>query len=101
MKFWSILTLLVFLNFTALPSIAAVFGWKSIGANVVLNEEETHSSSSLLSITEKALPKTLSVFDYLKFSEPGTKDRVFVLTDDSFHLSPLLTIFSPPPEPLA
>ncbi|BEV05516.1 hypothetical protein [Chryseobacterium gambrini] len=98
MKLWSIITLLFFLNFTALPSIAAVFGWDLTRTNVVINEEEPHSHPSTFIVYEKTLPKTLDVFDYLKFYEPSLEDRSFVLINDSFHLSPLLTIFSPPPE---
>ncbi|MCW3160420.1 hypothetical protein [Chryseobacterium oryctis] len=98
MKFWSIITLLFFLNFTALPSIAAVLDWELLATNVIVNEEEQHSSPTSFIVYEKTLPKTLDVFDYLKFFEPDLKGRSFVLMDDSFHLSPLLTIFSPPPE---
>ncbi|SDQ35985.1 hypothetical protein SAMN05421664_1308 [Chryseobacterium soldanellicola] len=98
MKFWSIITLLIFLNFTALPGMAAVFGWDLQRTNVIINEEEPHSHPTSLIVYEKTLPKTLDVFDYLKFFEPDIQGRSFVLIDDSFHLSPLLTIFSPPPE---
>lgn len=98
MKLWSIVTLLFFLNFTALPGIAAVLGWDLTRTNVIINEEEPHSHFSAFTVYEKTLPKTLDVFDYLKFYEPSLEDRSFVLIDDSFHLSPLLTIFSPPPE---
>jgi hypothetical protein len=98
MKFWSIVTLLLFLNFTALPGIAAVFGWDLTRTNVVISEEETHSHPSTFVVYEKTLPKTLDVFDYLKFFGPDLQGKSFILIDDSFHLSPLLTIFSPPPE---
>ncbi|ALR31855.1 MULTISPECIES: hypothetical protein [Chryseobacterium] len=98
MKFWSIVTLLLFLNFTALPGIAAVFGWDLTRTNVVISEEEPHSHPSTFVVYEKTLPKTLDVFDYLKFFEPDLQGKSFILIDDSFHLSPLLTIFSPPPE---
>lgn len=98
MKFWSIIIFLVFLNFTALPSIAAVAGWDLLQTNIIINEEEPHSNSTSFTVYEKTLPKTLDVFDYLKFSEPDLKGRSFVPIDDFFHLSPLLTIFSPPPE---
>jgi hypothetical protein len=98
MKFWSIVTFLIFLNFTALPSIAAVAGWDLNQTNVTVNEEEPHSHPMSLIVYEKTLPKPLDVFDYLKFFEPSQKTQSFVLIDDSFHLSPLLTIFSPPPE---
>lgn len=99
MKFWSIITLMIVLNFTALPSIAAVADWDIMTTNVIVNEEETHSHySSLFSVYEKTLPKTLDVYDYLKFFEPDIEGRFFALIDDDFHLSPLLSIFSPPPE---
>ncbi|SIS96372.1 hypothetical protein SAMN05421786_103437 [Chryseobacterium ureilyticum] len=98
MKFWSIIILTFFLNFTALPSIAAVAGWDILRTNIIINEEEPHSHPSSFIVYEKTLPKTLDVFDYLKFSEPDFQGMSFVLIDDSFHLSPLLTIFSPPPE---
>ncbi|MBB4807159.1 hypothetical protein HNP38_002463 [Chryseobacterium defluvii] len=98
MKFWSIITLLFFLNFTALPSIGAIAGWEILRTNVIINEEEQHSNPTSLIVYEKILPKILEVFDHLKFFEPYLKGRSFVLIDDSFHLSPLLSIFSPPPE---
>jgi len=98
MKLWSIITLLFFLNFTALPGIASVFGWDLQGTNVVISEEEPHSHPSSFIVYEKTLPKPLDVFDYLQFFETSLEARSFVPVDDSFHLSPLLTIFSPPPE---
>lgn len=99
MKFWSIITLMIVLNFTALPSIAAIADWDIMTTNVIVNEEETHSHySSLFSVYEKTLPKTLDVYDYLKFFEPDIEGRFFALINDDFHLSPLLSIFSPPPE---
>lgn len=87
-----------FLNFTALPGMAAVFGWDLTRTNVVISEEEPHSHPSSFIVYEKTLPKPLDVFDYLKFFEPSSEVKSFVLIDDSFHLSPLLTLFSPPPE---
>lgn len=98
MKLWSIITLMIFLNFTALPSIAAIAGWDLLSNNVIVNEEEPHSPYSSFSVYEKTLPKPLDVYDYLRFSEPVLESGSFLLIDDSFHLSPLLTLFSPPPE---
>ncbi|RNA63703.1 hypothetical protein D1631_01995 [Chryseobacterium nematophagum] len=98
MKFWSTITLLFVLNFTALPSIASVCGWDILRTNIIVNEEESNSHPTSLIVYEKTLPKTLDVFDYLKFSEPHLQAKSFVLIDDSFHLSPFLTIYSPPPE---
>ena len=99
MKFWSIVTLLFMLNFTALPSIAVMAGWEIPKTNAMLNEEEPHSQySSLFTMFEKTLPKTLNVHDFLKFFENDLEEKSFILIDDASHLSPLLTIFSPPPE---
>lgn len=98
MKFWSIITLMIVLNFTALPSIASIAGWKLISTNVIVNEEETHSHYSSFTVYEKTLPKTLDVYDYLKFFEPDLEGKSFILINDSFHHSPLLSLFSPPPE---
>lgn len=96
MKFWSIITLTVFLNFMALPSIATVFNWDLPASNVIISEEETMHSP--LVINEKTLPKTLSIHDFLKFFKEDLSAKSFILTDDSIHLSPFLAIFFPPPE---
>jgi len=96
MKLWSIITLTVFLNFMALPSIATLFDWDLPTTNVVISEEETQHSP--LVINEKTIPKTLCVHDFIKFLDSDPLSASFVLTDDSIHLTPFLTIFSPPPE---
>lgn len=98
MKFWSIFTLICILNFTALPSIAAVAGWKIPRTNVIVNEEETHSHYASFTVYEKTLPKTLNVHDFLKFFELDSQHENFAHINDSSHRSPLLSIFSPPPE---
>lgn len=95
MKFWSIITLAVFLNFMALPSIATIFEWDFPTTNVVISEEETQHAP--LVINEKNLPQTLNVHDFLKFFGNDLHRGSFDLIDDSVHLSPYLTIFSPPP----
>ena len=96
MKLWSIITLTVFLNFMALPSIATFFDWDLPATNMVISEEETQHSP--LVINEKTIPGTLNVHDFLKFFETDRSNRYFICADDSVHLSPFLTIFSPPPE---
>ena len=92
MKFWSTITLMFFINFLALPSIAKIVDWD------IVSEEETHSSSTSIVVYEKALPKVLNVHDFLKFFESDLQGKKFQLTNDDFHSGPLLTIFSPPPE---
>jgi len=90
---------MIVLNFTALPSIAAIAEWDIMRTNVIVNEEETHSHySSLFSVYEKTLPKTLNVYDFLKFFEPDLEGISFLVVDDTSHLPPFLTVFSPPPE---
>ena len=96
MKLWSIITLTVFLNFMALPTIATFFNWDLPSTNMIISEEETQHSP--LVINEKTIPKTLNVHDFLKFFERDFLGNSFICADDSVHLSPFLTIFSPPPE---
>ena len=95
MKLWSTLTLLVFLNFMALPSIATVLKWDLPQTNVVLSEEEKHAT---FVVNEKALPNVLNVHDFLKFFETNLQGEKFSIANDNVHCSPYLTIFSPPPE---
>lgn len=80
----------------ALPSIAAVFEWDLPATNVVISEEETQHAP--LVINEKTVPQTLSVHDFIKFFGTVSNNNAFALTDDNIHLSPYLSIFSPPPE---
>lgn len=96
MKLWNIITLTVFLNFMALPSIATILNWDLATTNVVISEEETQHSP--LVINEKTIPKTLCIHDFIKFLNGDSLNESFVLMDDSIHLTPFLTIFSPPPE---
>lgn len=96
-NFWNIIVLLIFINFMALPSLATIFDFDIPQTNVVLSEEETHSSSVSI-VYEKTIPKTMNVHDFIKFFETTSDQKAFVLTDDSIHISPYLLIFSPPPE---
>lgn len=96
MKLKSIITLLIFLNFTALPGIAAICGWEIQQTNVVINEEENHSASFV--VYEKALPKTLDIHDFLKFFESDSQNKNICTHLESSPLSAYLPIFSPPPE---
>ncbi|WP_379967790.1 hypothetical protein [Epilithonimonas sp. UC225_85] len=96
MKFWSIITLTIFLNFTALPGIAAMFGWELPRTNVIVNEEEQHSSAFFT--FEKTIPKTLDIYDYLKFCESVPEKKTTPNWEANIYFSPYLTIFSPPPE---
>lgn len=96
MKFWSIIILTMFFNFTALPGIAAVFGWELPRTNVIMNEEETHSHTFVL--YEKTIPKTLSIHDFLKFQEAVPQKTTASNRESNIYFSPYLSIFSPPPE---
>lgn len=95
-KFWNILVLMVFVNFLAAPAIALVFGVELPQTNLIISEEETHSGS--LTLFEKTVPDTLNVHDFIKFFTTVSHKGKFVLYDDPIHLTPYLSIFSPPPE---
>ncbi|GGG45636.1 hypothetical protein [Epilithonimonas arachidiradicis] len=97
MKFWSIITLTVFLNFTALPGLAAMFGWELPRTNVVISEEESHSSNTIV-LYEKTIPKTMDIHDFLKFYEADTHNKIAVSWESTLYFPPSLSIFSPPPE---
>lgn len=94
-NFRSIIVLLVFVNFMALPSIAVVFGFDLPQTNIVVAEEENHNS---VTIFEKTIPKTLNVHDFIKFFEADSRNKEFISHNDTFRISPYLNIFSPPPE---
>ena len=81
----------------ALPSIAALLDIELPQSNMILSEEENHSSSSFV-VFEKTIPKTLNVHDFIKFFESNSYRKAFILQDENIHLSPYLSIFSPPPE---
>lgn len=95
MKLWSLVIVFFFINFTALPSVGAIFDWDLPANNLMVNEEETHTTVFSF---EKALPDTLNVHEFLKFFQTDNNTYAFLHMDDSIHLSPYLTIFSPPPE---
>ncbi|MBA5246851.1 hypothetical protein H1R16_08740 [Marnyiella aurantia] len=96
MRIWSLITLAIFLNFMALPSMAATLGWDIPVSTVMVSEEETQHGPLVLH--EKTIPSTLNVHDFLKLIGADLLSSSFLLADDSVHLSPFLSIFSPPPE---
>ncbi len=96
MKFLSIITLFLFINFTALPGVAELIGWDLGKTNVIMSEEETHST--VFQIHEKTIPKTLNVHDFIKFFETDTHNREFIANNDKDFISPHFSIISPPPE---
>ncbi len=79
----------------ALPSIAALADYELPQTNVIISEEECHTSTVMY---EKTIPDTLNVHDFIKFFETKKERMAYISSDDSFRLKPLLTIFSPPPE---
>lgn len=98
MKYLSILILGIFLNFTALPSLAALFGWELPRTNVVISEEEHSHSNNTIVIYEKTIPKTMDIHDFLKFCEADTHNKIAVSWESTLYFPPSLSIFSPPPE---
>lgn len=95
MKFWSSIVLLIFLNFTALPSIAAIFDWEIPTTNIVYEEEEENIN---LDVLEKILPVKFNTDKLLTLSTDNKEVGVYFTYKEAIHLSPYLTLFSPPPE---
>jgi len=95
-RFVNILVLAVFVNFMVLPTIAGLMDIEIPQTAIVMSEEENHSSSA--SFFEKTIPNQLNVHDFLKFFSAAIFRKLHFITDDNFHLSPYLSIFSPPPE---
>ncbi|MGX9985147.1 hypothetical protein [Chryseobacterium sp. POL2] len=95
MKYLSILVLAIFMNFTALPSMAAIFGWDLPTTNVSIAEEEVKTGSS--SFNEKVTSNPLSIHDFVKFFESDLQNKSFDLINDGASISPYIPIFSPPP----
>lgn len=88
--------LITFINFTALPSLAVMFDWEIPTLNANINEEEV--KSNLANFNEKLPPNPYSYKDFFKGLPLDKKINSFILKDDSIHLSPFISIFSPPPE---
>lgn len=61
--------------------------------NLIINEEEKHSSSF-----EKIIPKTIQIHDFIKFFQYNLEKDPFVLKNETELLDPHLSTFSPPPE---
>lgn len=95
MKFWSSIVLLIFLNFTALPSIAAVFDWEIPATNIVYEEEEENIN---LDVLEKIIPIKFNTDEFLTSSTENKEVSTYFIYKEAIHLSPYLSLFSPPPE---
>ena len=90
-------TLAIFVNFTVLPGLAAMFDWDISTLNNNISEEEV--KNNIANFNEKYPPKPYKSSDYIQQRYSFRNKNVsFIQKDDSMHLNPLLTIFSPPPE---
>ena len=96
MKYLSIFILAIFINFTALPSLAVIFDWDLPTLNNNINEEEV--KNNLSNFNEKLPPKPYNLGDILNVLDINHNKISFIIKDDSIHLSPYISIFSPPPE---
>lgn len=96
MKYLSIFILAIFINFTALPSLAAIFDWDLPTLTNNINEEEV--KNNFANFNEKLPPKPYNLKDILKELDFNQTQFSFIIKDDSIHLSPYISIFSPPPE---
>ncbi|AIH02654.1 hypothetical protein [Riemerella anatipestifer] len=97
MRFKSILLLIIFLNFMALPSIAKVFGEDISTVTFTISEEETHSGETTL-FSEKMISESMSLQGFSSLSTYKHTNKVFISSDDVAHLSPFLSVHYTPPE---
>lgn len=96
MKYLSILVLVIFVNFTALPGLVVVFDWDLPALNTNVTEEEV--KNNIANFNEKLPPKPYNLGDILNVLDFNHTEISFIIKDDSIHLSPYISIFSPPPE---
>ncbi|MCC2589415.1 hypothetical protein [Chryseobacterium sp. MFBS3-17] len=90
------MVLSIFVNFLAAPTIALAFDVDLPQTNIVLSEEENHHSG--ITFSEKTLPDTINIHDFLKFFLPDSRNKAFYSQDDLTLKSPHFAIISPPPE---
>ena len=90
-------TLANFVNFTVLPSLAMMCDWDISTLNNNISEEEV--KNNIANFNEKFPPSPYKVNDYIqqRIISKGKKTN-FAQNDVSIHLSPFISIFSPPPE---
>lgn len=85
----------IFVNFTALPSIAHIFDWDIITLNI--SEEEM--KNNLTDFNEKLLPKPYKIQDYIQEKiNFKSVDNIFIQKDITIHINPYISTLSPPPE---
>lgn len=96
MKYLSILTLVVFINFTALPSLAVIFDWEIPTLNTDISEEEV--CNNLVNFNEKLPPRPYHLEYILQEIELALRNPQYTDRGTSIHLNPYISIFSPPPE---
>ncbi|AQY21711.1 hypothetical protein [Riemerella anatipestifer] len=97
MRFKSILLLMIFLNFMALPSIAKMFGEDISIVTFTISEEETQFGETI-SFSEKMISEVMSLQDFSLLSSYKYASRVFISSDDAALLSPFLSVHYTPPE---
>lgn len=95
MKLKCLFVLMIFINFMALPSIAKVMDWEISSINISVSEEETHSAP--FSFSEKMVPEMMSLKAFFGKFEIESLQKITHHKEQA-HLSPILSITSPPPE---
>lgn len=96
MKFWNIPILIFFINFLIMPSIISVFNLDIPQNNIIIAEEEVHTPGNYF--TEKNIPKTLNIKDFIEALEEQTQRIAHNTYTERYFLSPYISIISPPPD---
>lgn len=93
----NILVLILFLNFLALPSLAGFLDMDLPQTNTTVSEEEIHHGS-YADFSEKTLPKTIDIKDFIGLWTTLSVSSVFISLDEKIFHNPFYFILSPPPE---
>lgn len=97
MKYLSIFAVVIFINFTALPSLAVLFDWDIPTLSNNISEEEV--KDNIANFNEKLPPAPYRINDYfLQSTNLVDRKPIYIERRISIHLSPYISIFSPPPE---
>lgn len=95
MKNLRLIVLLIFLNFTALPSIASIFDFDIPTPTIVFEEEEENHSTYCY---EKRIPQSFNINDFINNSMLYGPQQNLYNYRNKIHINPYIQRFLPPPE---
>lgn len=97
MKYLSVFFLVIYMSITVFPSVGKVFDL-DVPEIATSTGDEKESEEASFNFTDFIPSESLLFLQNNNRKFISQKAISFEETDDSIHLSPYLTIFSPPPE---